>query len=156
MVLTQTDVADLSVWYRERRASLVKIFTERIAERKAITKEREAIKEVEQIVENIKKHKLLAAKKKMEKFLGKKGSLEIFLRVWEEVTNFNFKLISAVAFAVDNMNRTALGAEARHLIPEKMAEEAKVELKKRADDMEQDMHIVRLMAQKVSALLKTA
>jgi len=157
MVLTQADVAELSAWHQDRKGSLVKLFGERVAERKVITGERNILKELDKIKGDILKgHNLKDARKQIGKMLGPKGDLKKFLTNFEEVTNFNFKMLAAVAFAVGALAKITKMAEIKHLEPHKMAEDTMRNLRDQGGDIEKDMQSIRLMAQKIEALEKKA
>jgi len=70
MVLTQADVAELSAWHQDRKGSLIKMFEERIKERKVVTGERSVLKELDRIKNDLlAKHNLRDARKQLDKLL---------------------------------------------------------------------------------------
>ena len=157
MVLTQADVAELSAWHQDRKGSLIKMFEERIKERKVVTGERSVLKELDRIKNDLlAKHNLRDARKQLDKLLGEKGDLHKFLSSFEEVTNYNFKMMSAIAYALEALFRLTEKAKAEHLEPEKMAKDTLDKLQKGGANLRDDMQKVRLMAQKIEALERKA
>lgn len=153
MALSQTDVADLSAWHRSRKASLIKLFGERVAERKVVMDERKLVAKADKIVEDIKKHKLLPAKKEIDKFLE---TFNEFLKNMEEVANYNFKLAAAVAYSLEVVDKISEYGEQKHLVPKKMAEETRKKIKEKSKNLEDDMAVLRLMATKLETVSKKA
>jgi len=154
-VLTTADIAALSAWYHERKISLFKQFELRIEESRFIRETNRVLKDLDTIRADIeKKHKLLDAKKKIDTMLEK--DLPKTLGAFADLMKANLKVAVVISWAMDALNQMAVRWAAEHKAPIKMMEEGRRKLLEDAETLEKDLHAIRLMAQKVSALLKTA